>query len=87
MLFANVCAILSAPWSLVHTGGTGSAGLLPHVHRARDLRGVHWFAQNFIFFTGLEGRPSLHGYDACMVYWIKEHSREIAGKNEFYPAL
>ena len=25
--------------------------------------------------------PSLHGYCACMVFWLREHSGEIAGKN------
>ena len=33
----------------------------------------------------LVGQPSLHGYYACMVYWNKGHSGEIAGKNNIRP--
>ena len=32
-----------------------------------------------------EGQPSLHGYDACMVYWTKGHIGEFAGKNLVRP--
>ena len=33
----------------------------------------------------LVGQPSLHGYDACMVYSVKGHSGEIAGKQNIRP--
>ena len=33
----------------------------------------------------LAGQPSLHGYYACMVYWNKGHSGEIAGINNMRP--
>ena len=31
------------------------------------------------------GQPSLHGYGACVVYWIKGHLGEFAGKNIVRP--
>ena len=55
-------------------------------HFLRDPRRVHWFAQKCALFVqghgsdsicvmpcmlASVGQPSLHGYDACMVYWIK----------------
>ena len=64
-------------------------------HYLRDPRGVHWFAQecascilgdrsNSIYvmpyLLAFAGQPSLHGYCACTVYWVKMHLGEIAGK-------
>ena len=33
------------------------------------------------------GQPSLHGYNACMVYWTQGHFGEIAGKNKVRPVF
>ena len=33
----------------------------------------------------LAGQPSLHGYDACMVFWTKGALRKIAVKNNMGP--
>ena len=38
-----------------------------------------------LYMLALVGQPSLHGYDACMVYSVKGHSGEIAGKQNIKP--
>ena len=37
------------------------------------------------FLLASAGQPSLHGYYACMVYWTKGHSGEIAAKSMMRP--
>ena len=50
------------------------------------------FIVDFVVFTVFElemlamvGRPSLYGYDACMVSWVSGHPGEIAGKTMVRP--
>ena len=65
-------------------------------HHLRDLRGVHWCAQKFARYflvngsnsiskmthmQALAGQPSLHGYYACMVCWVKEAPRRNCRQN------
>ena len=69
-------------------------------HYLRGPRGVHWFTQHCAVCTldngsnsicvmpymlALAGQPSLHGYCACMVCWVKGHLGEIAGKIHVRP--
>ena len=38
------------------------------------------------YMQAFAGQPSLHGYDACMIYWAKgEHYGKIAGKSIVRP--
>ena len=46
-----------------------------------DQFGFHWGLMDVKpYMLASAGQPSLHGYNACMVYWTKEHFEEIAGK-------
>ena len=38
-----------------------------------------------LHMLAIVGQPSLHGNYACMVYWLKVHSGEIAGINNVRP--
>ena len=46
------------------------------------------FTDGKLYMLASAGQPSLHGYDACMVYWIKEAPRRICrqkyGKTSFF---
>ena len=48
-----------------------------------------WFYDYFIggkpYMLALVGRPSLHGNDACMFFWLLGHFGEIAGKKSVRP--
>ena len=69
-------------------------------HNLRNLRGVCWTAHETacqigegiwkthgfkLYMLALVERPSLHSYDACMVFGLKGHSGEIAGKHKVRP--
>ena len=61
-------------------------------HRKLSVRfvmgfcGFHYFK---LYMLALVGRPSLHSYDACMVYWVQGASRrdcrQTHGKTSFSP--
>ena len=44
--------ILGAPWSLVHMGGAGVAGFIPHIYRTRGYEGVHIAGHAFLEVDG-----------------------------------
>ena len=51
----------------------------------RFVTGFVIFITFKLYMLALVGLPSLHSFDACMVYWNKGHPGEVAGKNMVRP--